>query len=316
MAFAGEIDRERNAPGVAGTAADILVRTLANAFSVDVEDYFQVEAFKGVVDRKSWETRPSRVEANTDRVLGILDAAGVRATFFVLGWVAERFPKLVLRLQAHGHELASHGYGHELASEQGRDSFRQDVRRAKAVLEDCAGVRVRGFRAPTFSIGRENWWAYEILAEEGYAYSSSIYPVAHDLYGTPDAPRTPFRPVPRGGFVEIPIATARRFGRNRPCGGGGYFRLRPYALSRRYIDRVNRADGMACVFYCHPWEFDPAQPRFRDAPLKSRLRHYLNLGAMEARVSRLLREFAWGRIDEIFCPALDAPMKTTIAWTP
>jgi polysaccharide deacetylase family protein (PEP-CTERM system associated) len=316
MAIAVEIDREEIAPSTVGAAAHDPAHRPANAFSVDVEDYFQVEAFKGVVDRNSWDTRPARVETNTDRVLRVLDAAKARATFFVLGWVAERFPALVRRIQAQGHELASHGYDHGLARELSRGEFREDVRRAKVILEDCAGVCIRGFRAPTFSIDRGNWWAYDILGEEGYAYSSSTYPVAHDLYGVPDAPRTPFRPVAGGDFVEIPIATLRLFGRNRACGGGGYFRLRPYGASRWCIRRVNRVDGMPCVFYCHPWEFDPDQPRFRDAPLKSRVRHYLNLGAMENRVSRLLRDFAWGRIDEVFSRALRAPLKATIAWTP
>lgn len=280
---------------------------MRNAFSVDVEDYFQVEAFRGVVDRSSWDARPARVEACTERVLGILESAGVRGTFFVLGWVAERYPELVRSIQTAGHEIASHGFAHETARSQTRKAFRDDVRLAKQTLENCIGAPVRGYRAPTFSIGSQNWWAYEVLAEEGYAYSSSIYPVAHDLYGMPSAPREPFRPIRTDELLEIPVATVRLLARNRPCGGGGYFRLMPYALSRWCLLRVNRLDQMSCVFYCHPWEFDPDQPRLRQAPLKSRFRHYLNIGRMENRVRRLLRDFAWGRIDEIYLPHFRAP---------
>jgi len=285
-----------------------------NAFTVDVEDYFQVEAFKDVVNRESWEGRPTRVEANTERVLGILEAANVRATFFVLGWVGERFPLLVRRIAANGHEIASHGHGHEIASVQTRSEFRNDVARAKRTLEDCIGVRVRGFRAPTFSIGRKNWWAYEILAEEGYLYSSSIYPIAHDLYGMPTAPRTPFHPLAMCDFVEIPVATVRLLGGNRPCGGGGYFRLMPYALSRWLIDRVNRLDAMPCVFYCHPWEFDNGQPRIERASIKSQFRHYLNIGAMERRIARLVRDFAWGRMDDIYLVAGEGRRRRFMEW--
>lgn len=275
-------------------------RAFVNAFSVDVEDYFQVEGFKTVVDRASWESRPARVVESTERVLALLDAAEARATFFVLGWVAERFPSLARRIHAEGHEIASHGYGHEMAHSQSRSDFRDDVRRAKGILEDCVGAGVRGFRAPTFSIGRKNWWAYEILEEEGYAYSSSIYPVSHDLYGMPDAPRAPFCPLTTGSFLEIPVAAVRVLNGNRPCGGGGYFRLMPYALSRWCIARINRVDQMPCVFYCHPWEFDTGQPRLPQVPLKSRVRHYLNIGMMERRIARLLEDFSWGRIDEVY----------------
>ncbi|MGH6877228.1 MAG: XrtA system polysaccharide deacetylase, partial [Rhizomicrobium sp.] len=231
--------------------------------------------------------------------LSLLDRAGVRATFFVLGWIAERFPSLVGEILCGGHEVASHGYAHELAHHQTPSRFRDDVRRAKNILEACAGVRVRGFRAPTFSIGRENWWAYEVLAEEGHEYSSSLYPISHDTYGMPDAPRFSFRPITGNPLLEIPIATVRLFGRNLPCGGGGYFRLAPYALSRWCIGRTNSADRVPCVFYCHPWEFDVGQPRVEGSSLKSRFRHYVNIGAMERRVTRLLCDFAWGRIDQI-----------------
>jgi polysaccharide deacetylase family protein (PEP-CTERM system associated) len=275
-------------------------RAWTNAFSVDVEDYFQVEAFKTVVDRASWERRPLRVAESTERVLALLKTAEASATFFVLGWVAERFPALVKRIYAEGHEIASHGYAHETVRSQTQSDFRDDVRRSKSILEDCIGARVRGFRAPTFSIGRENWWAYDILEDEGYVYSSSIYPVAHDLYGMPDAPRVPFHPLKSGSFLEIPVAAVRVLNGNRPCGGGGYFRLMPYPVSRWCIARINRVDQMPCVFYCHPWEFDTGQPRIPQVPLKSRIRHYLNIGLMERRVARLLKDFAWGRIDEVY----------------
>ncbi|HEX3665452.1 MAG TPA: XrtA system polysaccharide deacetylase [Rhizomicrobium sp.] len=314
--FTAEIDRD---PVVPGTARRNVARGaarigLANAFSVDVEDYFQVEAFKGIVDRKSWNELPGRVEGSTERVLALLDDAGVFGTFFILGWVATKYPELVRRIVEGGHEIASHGFGHDTTHHLSPAEFRNDVRRAKCILEDCAGVRICGFRAPTFSIGRKTWWAYEVMAEEGYSYSSSIYPISHDLYGVPDAPRVPFRPISGCDFVEIPIATVRLFGRNRPCGGGGYFRLIPYPVSRWCIGRVNRIEGWPCVFYCHPWEFDPRQPRFHEAPLKSRLRHYLNLSAMEHRVARLLKDHEWGRIDKIFL-ASGYASKVAVEWT-
>jgi polysaccharide deacetylase family protein (PEP-CTERM system associated) len=273
---------------------------IVNAFSVDVEDYFQVEAFKSVIHSADWDRQPSRVAGNTDRMLELLEAADVRATFFVLGWVAERFADVVSRIEAHGHEVASHGYSHQRVHAQTASEFRQDIRHAKKLLEDIVGKNVRGFRAPTFSIDRRNWWAYEVLAEEGYEYSSSIYPISHDLYGMESAPRTPFRPLGSGAFLEIPVATVRLLSKNRPCAGGGYFRLLPYDLSRWCMRRVNRVDGMPCVFYCHPWEIDVDQPRIAQAPLKSRFRHYLNTGKMAGRIARLLRDFSWGRIDEIY----------------
>jgi polysaccharide deacetylase family protein (PEP-CTERM system associated) len=271
-----------------------------NAFSVDVEDYFQVEAFGRIVARESWESRPGKVVENTERVLSLLDVAGFRGTFFVLGWVAARNPELVRRIAAGGHEIASHGFAHEAVHRQTRNGFREDVRRARRTLEDLAGVRVRGYRAPTFSIGRKTWWAYDILAEEGYRYSSSVYPIAHDLYGIPEAPSVPFRPISGNDFIEIPVATVRMLGRNFPCGGGGYFRLMPYAISRWFMERVNRNEQRPCIFYCHPWEFDPHQPRIPNASLKSSFRHYFNVAAMERRVARLLRDFQWGRVDALY----------------
>ncbi|MFQ5785478.1 MAG: XrtA system polysaccharide deacetylase [Alphaproteobacteria bacterium] len=268
--------------------------------SVDVEDYFQVSAFAGHIPRADWDAFASRVERNTDAVLGLFDEHGVCATFFTLGWVAERFPSLVRRIVEAGHELASHGYEHVRITEQDPETFREDVRRTKHLLEDVGGVAVRGYRAASFSLGAETLWAHAVLAGEGYAYSSSVYPVRHDLYGMPEAPRFAYRPRNGDGIWEIPITSLRLFKRNFPCGGGGYFRLLPYPLSRWGMRRVNRVDGQPCVFYFHPWEIDPEQPRQRTAPLKSRLRHYTNLDRMAGKLNTLLGNFAWDRIDRIF----------------
>jgi polysaccharide deacetylase family protein (PEP-CTERM system associated) len=273
-----------------------------NAMTVDVEDYFQVEALKEVVPRGDWNAMPSRVAANTDRLLDLFAEFDVRATFFTLGWVAERHPDLVRRIVAAGHELASHGLEHTRVDRQTPEVFRADLRASRAILENAGGVAVRGYRAATFSIGPTNQWAFDVLDEEGYAYSSSTYPVRHDLYGAPDAPRSPYRP--RGGrLLEIPLTTVRRFGRNLPCAGGGYFRLLPYGVSRANMRRVHRDDRAPCIFYLHPWEIDPGQPRVAGLALKSRVRHYLNLGRMEGRLRRLLNDFAWGRMDAIYLGA-------------
>ena len=272
---------------------------LLNAMTVDVEDYFQVEAFANIISRDTWDAQPSRVEANTDRLLQLFADADVKATFFVLGWIAMRHRGLVKRIVDGGHELASHGFQHLRADRQTAEQFRADVRHTRQLLEDLGGVRVNGYRAATFSISRANWWVFNILAEEGYAYSSSVYPIVHDLYGVPDAPRLPFHPT-ASAFTEVPLTTLRVFGKNLPCSGGGYFRLLPYAISQRAFARIVDREKRPCVFYCHPWEVDPAQPRQTQAPLKSRLRHYLNLGKMEYRLGRLLRDFAWGRMDAAF----------------
>jgi len=278
---------------------------LVNAMSVDVEDYFQVQALAAVIPRADWDRQPRRVEANTGRILELFARHGVSATFFTLGWVAERYPSLVRRIVAEGHELASHGSDHRRADEQGRDGFRDDVRRSKKTLEDIAGVEVRGYRAPTFSIGERNLWAFDILAAEGYAYSSSVYPVRRDYYGMPDAPRFAFYPLQGLAFEEYPITTSRLGRRNFPCGGGGFFRLLPYALSRAAIARVNRQDRQPAIFYFHPWEADPQQPRVRALGFKSRFRHYLNLDKTAGRLERLMKDFAWDRMDKVFqrqCP--------------
>jgi polysaccharide deacetylase family protein (PEP-CTERM system associated) len=270
-----------------------------NAMSVDVEDYFQVEAFAGVIDPASWPSRECRIEANVHRILDLFAAAGVRGTFFTLAWIAERYPKLVRAIVADGHELASHGTRHRRVDHQTPEEFFADVAHAKRVLEDIAGVAVKGYRAPSFSLTRASLWAHDVLARADYRYSSSVYPIAHDTYGIPEAPRFAFRPL-GGDFLEIPVTSVQWAGRNWPCGGGGYFRLLPYGLSRLALATVDRRDRQPLVFYFHPWEIDPGQPRVAGAPLKSRLRHYVNLAAMESKLGRLMRAFRWGRMDEIF----------------
>jgi polysaccharide deacetylase family protein (PEP-CTERM system associated) len=277
---------------------DTIPRTpIVNAMTVDVEDYYQVSAFEGVIPRADWPKWPSRVERNTERFLALFAARDIKATFFTLGCIAERHPALIRRIVAEGHELASHGYAHVRVIHQQPEAFRADILRTKALLEDLSGQSVRGYRAASYSIGAQNLWALDLLAEAGYQYSSSIYPVRHDLYGMPDAPRFPFR---HGALLEVPISTVRLFERNLPAGGGGFFRLFPYRVSRWAIRRVNEAEGRACVFYCHPWELDHEQPRPPRLPLRTRFRHYLNLGRMESRLGRLLGDFRWGRMDEVF----------------
>lgn len=271
---------------------------LINALTIDVEDYFQVSAFDGHVRRDAWEKMPSRIERNVEQLLQLLDDRRARATFFTLGWIAERHPSLVRRIVGQGHELASHGYGHRRASDLDHTAFSHDIRHAKSLLEDIAGTAVIGYRAPSFSIGKGNLWAFDCIAAAGYRYSSSIYPVQHDHYGMPDAPRFPYRV--RDGLMEIPVTTTRLFGRNLPAGGGGYFRLAPYHVSRWAIARVNRQEQRPAIFYFHPWEIDPEQPRFRGVSAKTRFRHYLNLHRTKARLTRLLTDFEWDRVDRVF----------------
>ncbi|MDT7934703.1 MAG: DUF3473 domain-containing protein [Sphingomonadaceae bacterium] len=275
------------------------MRQLVNAMSVDIEEWFQVGAFERVIDRAAWDSLASRVEANTGRVLDLYAAAGVRATFFTLGWVAERRPQLIRRIVDAGHELASHGYAHDRVHGFTPDQFRADLRRARGLLEDAGGVRVRGYRAPSFSIGAGNAWALTVLAEEGYDYSSSVAPFGHDHYGWPGFPRFAHTPVPGSELIEVPVTTARVGGRLMSF-GGGFFRLFPYAVAKWAVGQVNGADGQPAVFYFHPWEVDPDQPRVENAPLKSRLRHYTNLSAMAGKLSRLLRDFRWDRMDRLF----------------
>ncbi len=286
--------------------------------TVDVEDYFQVQAFAGCIARASWDGIPQRVEANTERILQQFDRAGVRATFFTLGWIAHRYPALVRRIVADGHELASHGWDHTRADTQDPAAFRADVGRTRRLLEDIGGVPVVGYRAATFSIGARNMWAFAVLESEGYRYSSSINPVRHDLYGQMrDAPRSPFRPD-GGALLEIPMTTVRVAGHNLPCSGGGYFRLLPYRVFRAGLRHVNRVEGSRGVFYFHPWEVDPGQPRVANCGWRSRARHYINLGRMSGRLDRLLREFAWERMDTAFADLLneDRPSPTAAADQP
>lgn len=275
-----------------------------NAFTVDVEDYFQVSAFAPHIPRSEWATRECRVERNVDRLLELLDAHRVQATFFTLGWIAERHPGVVREIVARGHELASHGYGHERAGDLDRTAFFADVDRARRLLQDVGGVPVLGYRAPSFSIDERNLWAFDSLARAGYRYSSSIYPIRHDHYGMPDAPRFAHRA--HADVIEIPATTLRLAGRNLPSSGGGYFRLLPYAVSRWMLQQVHRRDGQPAVFYCHPWEIDADQPRVPGIGARTRFRHYVNLGRMPARLDRLLGDFAWGRMDHIFLPAAPA----------
>ena len=277
---------------------------ITNIMSVDVEDYFQVGAFEHTIPHTDWDRWPCRVEANVERILNLFAKHQVKATFFTLGWIAERYPQVVRNIVQHGHELASHGYGHQRASHLTESEFFEDVSRAKGLLEDIGGVAIKGYRAPSFSIGAQNLWALDILENTGHRYSSSIYPIAHDHYGMPDAPRFPYRPERCASLLEVPPTTVDWNGRNLPAAGGGYFRLFPYAASRWLINRVNRSDQRPAMFYFHPWEIDPGQPRIAGAPLKSRFRHYVNLGRMENKLARLCADFKWGRADQVYAAEL------------
>jgi polysaccharide deacetylase family protein (PEP-CTERM system associated) len=271
-----------------------------NAMTVDVEDYFQVEAFAPHIAREEWDVRECRVERNMDRILQLFSDNGTQATFFTLGWVAERYPQLVRRIVAEGHELASHGLAHYRADHQSRPLFLADVKKAKALLEDVGGTAVNGYRATSFSITRRNLWALSVLEEVGYKYSSSTFPIHHDLYGIPEQPRFAFYPFADSKFMEIPITTVRRFGRNWPAGGGGYFRLFPYGLFKRSLQTVRAQDHQPCMFYFHPWEIDHAQPRVTGTSVKTRVRHYLNLERTFDRLQMLLRDFRWSSVDRVF----------------
>ena len=271
---------------------------LVNALTIDVEDYFQVSAFAPYIQRADWDARECRVERNVGRILDMLAAQKTHATFFTLGWIAQRYPHLVRRIADEGHEVASHGYGHERVSDLTPEAFAHDIRTAKHLLEDIAGVAVTGYRAPSFSIGQGNLWALDVLQQEGYRYSSSIYPIKHDHYGMPDAPRFAHRIRP--DLIEVPPTTLRMFNRNLPSSGGGYFRLFPYALSRWMLRQVNQNDQQPAIFYFHPWEIDAAQPRVAGIDARTRFRHYVNIPRMEQRLQRLLQDFQWGRMDHIF----------------
>jgi polysaccharide deacetylase family protein (PEP-CTERM system associated) len=276
---------------------------VVNAMTVDVEDYFQVSAFDAVVPRSRWEQLESRVSANTDRLLALFAAYDLTATFFVLGWVADRFPGIVARIGSRGHEIASHGYGHELIYTQTPAAFREDVRRAKALLEDASGRPVDGYRAPSFSITKQSLWALDVLIEEGHRYDASIFPIRHDRYGIPSSPRHPYVLVRESGsLVECPGSTARVGPLNLPIAGGGYFRLLPYAWTRWGIARLNRHEGRPAIFYVHPWEVDPGQPRLRASWL-SRFRHYRHLDETETRLRRLLQDFRFGPLRDVVAAA-------------
>jgi len=272
---------------------------MKNALSVDVEDWFQVGAFETVIARDSWETLPRRVERNTDAVLALFDEAGVKATFFTLGWVAARHPALIRRIAEAGHEIASHGWDHRRVFTLTEAEFRADLIRARDAIEEASGRRLTGYRAPSFSVDPRTPWAHPVLAEQGYAYSSSVAPIRHDHYGWPESPRFAWRPVAGADLIELPVTTFEFAGRRFAAGGGGFFRLLPYALSNWAISRVNEEEQRPAIFYFHPWEVDTGQPRVADAPLRSKLRHYTNLSAMRPKLLKLLRAHDWGRTDEV-----------------
>ncbi|MFA5984845.1 MAG: XrtA system polysaccharide deacetylase [Methylococcaceae bacterium] len=271
-----------------------------NAMTVDVEDYFQVSAFEPYIQKSQWECLPHRVAENTNKVLDLFQQANIKATFFTLGWVAERYPDIVTRIVNEGHELACHGYEHIRVTQQTPEQFRQDVTKTKQILEDLAGVEVKGYRAASYSIGAKNIWALDVLNEQGFKYSSSIYPVKHDLYGMPEAPRFAYYPFEGCDFKEIPITTLALGKKNLPCGGGGFFRFYPYLFSKLAFNHVNQREQQAAIFYFHPWEIDPGQPRQIGLSLKARTRHYLNLSKMENRISRLLQDFTWDTMENVF----------------
>lgn len=278
---------------------DAITGPIANGLSVDVEDWFQVGAFENVIERDDWDGLASRVEHNVDEILALFGEAGVSATFFTLGWIAERYPQAIRRIAEAGHEIASHGYDHARVFNLDAAKFAQDIRVTRQILEDASGQAVIGYRAPSFSIDPRSLWAFDVLAEQGYKYSSSVAPIVHDHYGWREAPRFAFRPVAGSDMVEIPVTTALLGSRRLAAGGGGFFRVLPYAFSRWAIEQVNREDERPAVFYFHPWEIDPDQPRVDNAPMRSKLRHYTNLGKMADKLKRLTRDFRWGRMDAL-----------------
>ena len=269
-----------------------------NGLSVDIEDWFQVGAFEHCIARDDWDSLERRVEANSEAVLALFERAGVKGTFFTLGWVAERAPRLIRKIVDAGHELASHGYDHKRVFMMDAAEFAADLARTRKLLEDAGGVAVNGYRAPSFSVDTRTPWAHEVLADAGYRYSSSVAPVVHDHYGWPDSPRFAWKPLDHAPLIELPVTTGRIGGRTLAAGGGGFFRLLPYGFSRWAVRQVNGL-GQPAVLYFHPWEIDPGQPRVANAPMRSKLRHYSRLGAMEGKLERLLREFRWDRIDRI-----------------
>lgn len=292
---------------------------MQNALSVDIEDWFHVGAFETVIDRNDWDSLECRVERNTDAVIALFSESGVKATFFTLGWVAHRYPALMRRIVDAGHEVASHGWDHIRVFTMTPQQFAADLERTKKTLEDASGTAVTGYRAPSFSIDARTPWAHAILAEQGYDYSSSVAPVKHDHYGWPEAPRFAFRPLPDSRLIELPVTTAKFMGRTLAAGGGGFFRLLPYQFSAWAIRQVN-AEQMPAIFYFHPWEIDPGQPRVANAPLKSKLRHYPRLDVMSDKLRRAIGDFKWTRVDavarEARLPKYGVPMPTVLAGHP
>ena len=274
-------------------------KQLPNAMTVDVEDYFQVSAFENTIARSDWENMPARLPRNIDKILEMFDRAGVKGTFFTLGWVCQEFPEIVRSIAAAGHEIASHGFEHSRVGTFSQEEFFADVEGTRKRLEDVSGTQVIGYRAPSFSIGQRTIWAHDVLAEAGYTYSSSVFPIQHDHYGLPDAPRFPFRSS-ETGVLEIPMSSVTSMGRNWPCSGGGFFRLLPVTYSKWALTRINRKEQMPAVFYFHPWELDPDQPRVKGISGRARFRHYVNLDKFESRLSQMLQNFQWDRMDRIF----------------
>lgn len=274
-------------------------QALLNAMSVDIEDWFQVGAFETVIDRADWEGLECRVERNSNAVLELFAEAGIKATFFTLGWVAERYPKLMQRIADAGHEVASHGYDHARVFTLTPEQFRDDLERSRKILQDTSGQSINGYRAPSFSIDQRTPWAHEILAEQGYLYSSSVAPIYHDHYGWAGSPRFAWNPVEGSNFIELPVTTVKMGNRILAAGGGGFFRLLPYGFYKYAVGKMHREDGRGAIFYFHPWEIDAGQPRVSDAPFKSKLRHYSRLKAMEPKLKRVAQDFNWGRVDEL-----------------
>jgi polysaccharide deacetylase family protein (PEP-CTERM system associated) len=272
---------------------------IENAMSVDVEDYFHVSAFGAAINKDNWPNFYSRIDRNLNNILYLFHKNNVKATFFTLGIVAERHISLIRRIVDEGHELASHGYDHVRVDRFNAAEFRSDISKTKKILENASGIPVRGYRAPTFSINRENFWAFDVLAEEGYAYSSSVYPIHHDSYGVPDAPRFPFKPS-SSSFWEIPMTTNKLFGYNFPCSGGGYFRIFPYWIFRYQLMKYNKTEGKPGVFYFHPWELDFSQPRINGINKVKKFRHYFGLWGMQNKLTNLMCNFSWGRIDKVY----------------
>ncbi len=270
-----------------------------NAMTVDVEDYFQVSAFDPYIKRADWGSFSTRVEGNIEKILNMFDDGGIVGTFFILGWIAQKYPKMVRRISESGHEVASHGWYHYRVSQQTPVQFHADVLQSRELIEDISGFAVKGYRAPSYSVVETTPWAHDVLSEAGYAYSSSIMPIKHDHYGIPHAPRFQFTVNP-SGILEVPITTVKFRNKNYPCGGGGWFRLYPYQVTKQALKRVNQREHQSCVFYFHPWEVDPKQPRIKGLDIRTQFRHYVNLSRSESKLRSLIKDFRWGRMDEIF----------------